>query len=372
MSTKIVQMTSVHPPFDIRIFSKECLTLANEGYEVVLIVPHTHDELRDGVQLRHVKKADNRFIRMFVTTWKVAYKALKEKGAVYHFHDPELLPAGIILSLLGKRVVYDVHESVPKQILDKEWLHPWIRRPISAIAASFEKVGARLFSGIVCATPAIARAFPQNKTALLQNFPVTGELLRENSTVDDYVKRPQAMAYVGCITALRGAHEMVKGLEKAQYGERMSLVLAGMFQPPDLENEVSVCDGWSQVDYRGWQDRGQIARMLGSVRAGLVLFHPAKNHIEAQPNKLFEYMSAGLPVIASDFPVWREIVEETGSGLLVDPLDSEAIARAYDWILDHPDEAAKMGQSGREAVTNRFNWGVESQKLISLYKNLTQ
>ena len=106
------------------------------------------------------------------------------------------------------------------------------------------------------------------------------------------------------------------------------------------------------------------------MRCGLVLFRPAPNHLEAQPNKLFEYMSAGLPVIASDFPAWRELVEGTGAGLLVDPDDPQAIAHAIAWILRHPAEAEQMGRRGREAVYRDFNWDREAEKLAACYRNI--
>jgi len=113
-----------------------------------------------------------------------------------------------------------------------------------------------------------------------------------------------------------------------------------------------------------------VVEMLAEARLGLVLFHPRPNHLESQPNKLFEYMAAGLPVVASSFPLWKEIVEGTRCGLVVDPLDPHAAANAIRWLLAHPEEAEAMGARGRQAVHDRFNWRREEATLLDCYARL--
>jgi len=109
---------------------------------------------------------------------------------------------------------------------------------------------------------------------------------------------------------------------------------------------------------------------LGSVRVGLVLHHPIPNEIDAQPIKLYEYMSAGLPIIASNFPLLKQIIEDVGCGLTVDPLDIRAVAAAMRWMLENPADAEAMGQRGRQAVLRIYNWDVEAVKLINLYNKI--
>ena len=111
---------------------------------------------------------------------------------------------------------------------------------------------------------------------------------------------------------------------------------------------------------------------MGYSKAGLVTFLPSPNHLDAQPNKMFEYMSAGMPIITSNFPLWAEIVKENGCGLCVDPLKPEQIAIAIEYINSNPKEADNMGKNGKKAVLEKYNWGVEEVKLVNLYSRLRE
>lgn len=366
MTYKIVHLTSVHKPNDTRIFIKECKTLQEIFGGVSLIAPHEKNEIVDDIKIYAIPKAKSRKERMLKTVWQVYKSALDQNADVYHFHDPELIPIGLLLKAKGKKVIYDVHEDVPKQILSKYWIPSTLRKIVSVFAALLEKISANIFDGIVAATPSIAKRFPARKTVVVQNFPIINELVTKENF--EYSKRPNNIIYIGGISEIRGIKEMVQAIDILPKNFNAKLILAGNFTPPSLEKEISNLSGWRKTEFLGWKNRDEIAQILNTSRVGLVVLHPVKNYIEGYPVKLFEYMSAGIPVIASDFPLWRKIIEEAGCGILVDPLDAKAIADAIKWLLEHPKDAEEMGKKGREAVLKYYNWDNEAKKLINFYE----
>lgn len=367
---KVCHLTSVHPVSDVRIFHKECKTLSLNHYEVVLIAPSGHDSMVDNIKIKAVKTYKTRWERITKTTWELLLASLRVDAHVYHFHDPELIPVGILLKLIGKKVIYDVHEDYPHSIKgnDREWMPNLFRVPVASLVAIAERFGAKFFSGIVAATPTIAANFPLSKTVIVQNFPITEVFILKNDL--PYKSRPHYLVYTGAISPLRGCRELIETMAILNPKINAKLKLAGRFDPGEKELEMRNMPGWEKVDFLGWQPNEKVAELMGQCRVGLVTLHPTESYLKSYPLKLFEYMCAGIPVVASDFPLWREIIEGADCGLLVDPLDPVKIAEAIKWLLENPDEAEAMGRRGKQAVEEKYNWDIEKKKLLTFYESL--
>lgn len=364
---KIAHLTSVHQRHDTRIFLKMCRSLAAVGHDVSLIVADgLGDETRDGVRIMDVGKARARLDRMWGATRRVLAKALELNSDIYHLHDPELLPAGLKLKRSGRRVIFDAHEDLPSQILSKPYLHPALRGTVSVSAGVFERFACRRLDIVVAATPAIANKFQQSgiKAININNFPLLGELDANIS----WGEKASEVCYIGGIGAIRGIKQVVSAMAFCRSETRLNL--AGGFTEKQVKVEVEANPGWARVNELGFLTRAQVREALSRSVAGLVTFLPFPNHIDAQPNKMFEYMSAGLPVIASHFPLWRDIIEGSKCGICVDPLDPAAIAAAIDQLVENPQLAREMGENGRRAVRERYNWGIEEKKLNTLYADI--
>ena len=362
---KIVHLTSVHSSFDTRIFHKECKTLTQLGYEVVLVVQHEKHEKIDEIQIRALPKPKNRIERIIHTSWQVYRLAIQENAQIYHFHDPELIPIGLLLKAQGKKVIYDVHEDVPRQIMNKPYIAKCLRGLISWITEKGENFASRHFNVIITATPYIKKRFSKLGCYVIDinNYPILDELHLPNV---NWCNKEKVICYIGGISEKRGIGEMVEAIGQID----AKLLLAGNFLNMSYRKQVMSMDGWVNVQELGHLDRQQVAQALARSVAGLVLLHPIINYIDALPVKMFEYMSAKIPVIASNFPLWIEIVEGNQCGICVDPLNTQALTEAIKWIFNHPEQAKIMGENGRKAIEQKYNWQIESEKLIKIYKEL--
>lgn len=363
---KVCHLTSAHPRYDTRIFLKECRSLASNGFDVSLVVADDlGDEEKEGITIYDVSQSNSgRFGRFTKTTRKVYEKAIELEADIYHFHDPELMYYAYLLKLKGKKVIYDVHEDLPRQLLTKPYLNKTSKRFLSFIIEKVENFFSKRYTSIVAATPYIEDRFQHinNKTITVNNFPMLEEL--HDSGLN--LKKKNQVCFIGGISEIRGIESLVKACEKING----RLVLAGKFNNALFEERLKKLKGWNNVDFIGFVDRDEVKRILAESKAGIVTFLEAPNHINSQPNKMFEYMSAQLPVICSDFELWKSIVEVNNCGFCIKPDDTMQIAEKINLLLDDSDTVTTLGLNGRESVVLKYNWSIEEGKLINLYKNL--
>ena len=334
---------------------------------MVLVAVAERAAILRGVRVHPVARARSRLGRMTGTAWRVLRAARAERADVYHFHDPELIPVGLYLKLAGKRVIYDVHDDLPGAVLSKAWIRPGLRRSVARVVAVLETSLARLFDVVIVANPAHGDRFPAARTVAVRNLP---DLIEFPGPAMSQAAREPAVVYVGDLTRARGALQMVQAMALLPASCRARLWLGGRFSEPGLEAACRALPGWARVDFLGWLDRAAVAGRLGRARVGLVPLQPVPHYRANYPVKLFEYMAAGLPVVAADLPLCREVVETAGCGLVVDPREPAAIAGAISWLLEHPAEAEAMGRRGRAAVEQRYTWQAESRTLLALYDRL--
>ena len=367
MPIRVCHITTVHPRYDGRIFLKECTSLASI-YEVHLIVADGKgDETVDGIRIHDIGKPQNRKDRMLHFSKRAYKKAIELNATLYHFHDPELLTTGVQLRKQGKIVIYDSHEDLPRQILTKPWIPKFLRGTVSRCAEWVENRRVRRLSAVVTATPHIADRFrdqTSKSVSCVCNYPILNEI----TAVSEWNAKSRSVCYVGGIFKERGLFEMLRAIGQTD----VRLALAGNFSPASLQDAAQQMQEWGKVDYYGFVGRREINALLGASVAGLLLLHPMPSYRDSLPIKMFEYMAAGIPVICSDFPLWRSIVEDCGCGFCLNPFDNEDVAQKIQYLADHPDQAREMGENGQKAVQEKYNWDTQAEILLCLYSSLLQ
>jgi glycosyltransferase involved in cell wall biosynthesis len=303
---KICILTSAHQPFDVRIFHKEAKSLVKAGYCVVLIAQHNKEEIVDGVRIVPLPKPRNRFERMTKVVWKLFRLALKERAAVYHFHDPELMPVGVGLKLFGKKVIYDVHEDYQQKILSKEWIGAKFRRVISFLMGFIEKMCSIPFDYIITADSHTKTKFKKNKVDVMANFP---PLAFANGVEADEKEGPFKVIYVGGISEDRGAIKICETIEYLKH-EDIEFHLLGKVDGPSL---IDLFNSTRRIKYHGIVPWEKVSKYLVNADVGLILLQPVPAYLYCPGEniiKLFEYMSVGLPVIISNFPKLENMISE--------------------------------------------------------------
>lgn len=363
---KVCHMTSAHPADDVRIFHKECVTLAKAGFQVYLVAANAQEEVVNGVQIVSANVAPSgRFSRMLNTTKAVYEKAIALDADIYHFHDPELLRFALRLKRKGKKVIYDAHEDVPRQIMGKFWIPRFFRTLISSIFELYENSISKKLSYVVVSTPTIENRFSKINvhTKAICNYPI----LIENLEIPSWSQRKNEVCYVGGITVIRGVKELVESISSV---ENVTLNLAGSYSPESFQSDLMKLEGWSKVNDLGYVGRDKIVEVLNQSKIGMVTLYPQDNYLDSLPIKMFEYMLAGIPVIASNFPLWKGIIESENCGLTVDPHSTKEISNAIQYLIENDQIAEQMGKRGREAVLEKYNWEAEGKKLVSIYEKL--
>lgn len=372
---KVVHLTTAHLASDIRIFHKECVTLAAHGHDVVLVAPRGSVPAPvspPGLAVVEVPRISGRLGRVLLTGARVVKAALSQDPDVCHVHDPELLLWAPRLRLAGCHVIYDMHECTVHSIGVKPWIPAWARPTVSMAFRLAERVLAHDLT-VIFAEDSYVEDYPWvRRSAVVLNMPLTDQL-----TIINGPPSPRAvMAYLGAVSEDRGAIVTVEALRiLRERGVDAGWLLIGASDDVErrpIEALVRQYGLAGCVAIHGWIPPQQAWEMIAGSCCGLATLLPRQTYRDSYPTKMFEYMALGIPVVASDFPLYRRVVEGARCGLCVDPENPVAVADAVGWILQHPDESREMGQNGRRAVLERYSWATQGRILTDMYDRIAR
>jgi glycosyltransferase involved in cell wall biosynthesis len=363
---KNVHLGYSHSPQDTRIFYKECISLAREGYEVTYITS-TREIGKFNTQLNGVKiitietikgSRFKRYLRYLKDLYDIA---LKQDAEVYHIHEPLLMYVGLKLKKKNKKIIFDSHESFKGYWDDLFFIPKIIRKLLSRLIWKWLIKSIKKADGVISATPFIATQFEEYniRSIIVNNYPI---LDNTKFITEDFEERHKIACYAGVVSKIRGVDNIIKAMEDVDG----KLIIAGKISIEDRERFRKI-DGWDKTEYIGFINRKDINKMYKRSLVGMVTFLQTPNHLHSQPNKLFEYMAAGIPVICSSFPLWQKIIRENECGVCVNETSPNEIAKAINYIFENKGRAKEMGINGRKAIITKYNWNIEKEKLIHYY-----
>lgn len=354
----VVMLTTVHRATDGRIFHREAKTLADAGLRVCIVGPNPSSEDPGTVSFELLGTPKTR-IKRLKQGWELLKRSLRFRAKLYIFHDPELFGVGLLLAILGRKVIYDCHENLPMQILQKEWMPRPLRWVLVPAIWMAEWVGARLLAGVIVARDKMFNRFPRGKTVLVRNFP-RPEAVRILSQGIPVHQRRNIVLYSGGISRVRGIAELVDAFRGDELRDA-ELWLAGEFDDKVFQEELL---GALPANARwvGWKAPTEVLELYQHAKLGALLLYPTPSHRHSLPVKLFEYLAAGLPVLATNLPEFADSLN--GCGTLVDPRDSKQIRSAIVRFFSCAPEIARMSAEARRRAASLYPWEPEGRRLL--------
>lgn len=370
---KVVHLTSAHQRYDQRILWRECFSLCEHGYDVTLVVNDAQksETLENGVKILSTGFVpQSRKQRMTEGVERVYAVGALQNADIYHLHDPELLRIALRLKQNGKRVVFDSHEFYGMQIRVKEYLSPFARFFIAKLYTAYEAYVCRRLDGVVVPTRYNGEEVFINRSqrvAYVNNYPRLSEY--EGISIPCYITRKN-ICYCGGLSPERGISNLVRAGMRA----KVPVILAGLFNSEAYKLEVLNENNRDFVQYLGFMNqRKDVFAVYAhcAIGAALVLDVGQYSKLENLSTKVYEFMASEMPVLLSDFPYNRYLIEKYHFGLLANPSDVDDIASKITWLVEHPNEAEEMGKNGKRLLEEQFTWERGAlPELLRLYKEI--
>ncbi len=367
---RVVHLSVVHPANEPRIYERECRTLAEAGYDVTYLVPGAVPG-RDEHGVRLAPLAQRSRARRWMSTCEIVASLRQIRPHVLHVHDPELLTLFPVLRPLVPRLIYDMHDYVPEQVMAKDYIPPGARPFVAATSRLAQRTLAAVGDGAVGAYPTMLTALgarPRLRTTA-PNYPRVSRFESAEPIAELAADPRLRLVYIGSLSTTRGSSLMIDVMERLDPGEAM-LILGGSFASPGLEAEVR-----ARLD-AGLDDR---VRLLGRVpppelprylAAAEVVWMPSLPSIQySRPNvetKIFEGMAVGLATLASGLAGRGEFLERERCGIAVPPTVDGHVAGVRRLLADR-DEVRRMGERGYQSVRERYSWEAVEGDLLDFY-----
>ena len=369
MRRKVCIVTSLHEVDDGRVFERECKSLSKK-YDVYFVAPNTESRDIDGVHIVGVPLPDiHHRLRRWMTLDKIIPILKSIDAEIYHFQDPELMSVGLKMKKLGKKIIFDSHEDVPRQFLSRRIIPTVALKKLASILyTKYEKWKLKNYDALVSVTPEIVDRLKRinPNTYMLTNFPIYRDV--ENERLWE-----RKIVFAGLITDSWNLHRIIEAIKD----ENVMFNLAGFYATEEYINSLKSMPGWDKVDYLGRLNHSEVFELLSRCTVGMAIQSDDNPNMGEKKGsigitKMYEYMMVGIPVIATNLENWIPIVEGNECGFCVNCHDVDGIKEKILYLLNNPQEAKRLGDNGKKAVKEKYNWQIQEKILFEMYDNLLQ
>ncbi|SKC17174.1 glycosyltransferase [Dyadobacter psychrophilus] len=370
MKRRVLLLSTVHPATDPRILYKIAPSLAKE-YQVFCALPNAKPDTADGTfTVISLPDFQSLFLRLLFSHIVVLYKCLRIRPDLVHIFVPELIPIAFVFKLLGGKVIYEVQENLFKKFSIKTHNNAWLYRRLFRF---FDHCARKHFA-LIFTEDAYVREYDKlaHPAAIVRNYALP-------SFIDTYLANGPSTSvnpeiiYMGVISLERSFDTIVVALAtlKKRYPD-FKMHLFGSLRI--AQHEIEKLPGYDEIaenlTFYGYTDQKKIFEYARNAVAGIALLKPVADYPESYTTKLFEYMSLQVPVITSDFPLYRNVVEQSGCGFCISPYRADLLSEKLQWLIENPEERIRMGRNGRNSVEKMYNWTSEEDTLLSFYRAL--
>lgn len=372
---KICHVISGYFRNDARVFHRQCKSLQKQNNEVVILSNDGgRNEKLDGIEIFscNVFLKKRIFVLLFAT-FQFFFSAKKINADIYQFHSPELIFLGLYFKLIGKKVIYDAHEDLPRHILEKEWLlwmPTFLRKFISLATEQYLFWALKKYDRVITPHHHVLELFKKNgiECTLVANFPIIKN--KKNFLLDDYLIRKKVICYTGTVYSYSNQEEILEAISDLK---DVRYKIVGFFDEAHL-NSLSSHKAFNQLDFSERIPWERLSEFYEMTSVGIVVYdyklNLGGNLGSYGSNKLFEYMEAGLPLVCTDYKLWKEIIDEYKCGIYVKPGNVSEIKNAISFLLENKELAYKYGQNGRRAVEEKFNWSLHQKEYLKIFQNI--
>ena len=303
---------------------------------------------------------------------------LRNLDALIHIHDPELLLVSLLPVLCGARVIYDVHEFYAERIPASRWLPAPLRRVAATLYRYAEKAIVPRLAGVVVVSEAMVpmyeRYLTAERIALVRNYPYfdDNDVALARRTPHPLGGKPYAL-HTGGAMRLRAFHDLV-GAGEYLHARDADLKLVNLGEVSLSEYSPTERDALMRRAARaGIMMVGQLSftetlTWLAHAESAYLPLIDSPNNRRGMPNKLFEYLGFGLPIVASDVGRVGDIVRRSGCGIVVAPDDGAAHGAALEHLHHNQEERSVYARSAVNAGVD-YHFDRECDRLASLYEH---